>query len=174
MNAVRYLIFTGLLFSQAAICADNDDVQAKTVIGPRNPDLTNGASELLAGNVEEGIRLTRLGLDVAVGQRERQAGLGNICAGYVMLEQYDTALEYCNQALQEYDRNWRALCNRALIYIKQKRYVEAASDLERGEALAPNARSLKEVRGIYLDATEPVTPNIVIDDRRSPKKDDET
>lgn len=172
-----YYIFTALLsfllLAPPAAAQNAEDANVKTVLGPRNPNLVDGANELLAGNAEEGIRLSRLGLDVAVGQRERQAGLGNICAGYVMLEKYDEALEFCDQALAEYDRNWRALCNRALIYIKQGRYDEAASDLARGESIAPNARALKEVRGIYRDATDPVTEHVTIDDRRRSGGDDE-
>lgn len=177
MNAVRYMLIVVAsiaLPAGAALAQKSDDMQVKSVLGPRNPDLVDGANELLSGNVEEGIRLTRLGLDVAVGQRERQAGLGNICAGYVMLDRYDEALEYCNQALAEYDRNWRALCNRALIYIKKGRYDDAAQDLERGEAIAPNARALKEVRGMYRDATDPVDESITIDDRRKTEDDNET
>lgn len=159
-------------FGQAS--AQEADVQSKTVIGPRNPNLVYGAQELLAGNAEEGIRLSKLGLDVAIGQRERNAGLGNICAGYVMLRQYTVALEFCNRALDENDRNWRALSNRALIYVSLERYEEAAVDLEKGEEIAPRARSLKEVRGMYMDATVPVTPNIVIDDRRGGDSNDES
>lgn len=177
MNAVRNILIVIaclLLHVQPAPAQNSDDNEVKTVLGPRNPNLVDGANELLAGNAEEGIRLTRLGLDVAVGQRERQAGLGNICAGYVMLKQYDEALEFCNEALAEYDRNWRALCNRALIYIKKGRLEEAAADLERGEEIAPNARALKEVRGMYRDATDPVTESITIDDRRKAADDDET
>jgi hypothetical protein len=37
----------------------------------------------------------------------------------------------------------------------------------------PKAKSIKEVRGMYMDATEPVTPNIVIDDRRAGTADDD-
>ena len=173
MNTIRHLLFAALLLGGLTAGAQNHDATSKTVLGPRNPNLVDGAQELLAGNVEEGIRLTKLGLDVALGQRERQAGLGNICAGYVMLEKYDVALEYCNMALAEYERNWRALTNRALIYINTERYDEANSDLVRAEALAPNNRSVKEARGLYRDATDPVTPNIVIDDRRAAGRTDE-
>ena len=177
MNAVRIILIATVclaLHAPPASAQTSDDSEVKTVLGPRNPHLVDGANELLAGNADEGIRLTQLGLDVAVGQRERQAGLGNICAGYVMLQQYDEALEYCNAALAEYDRNWRALCNRALIYIKKGRLEEAARDLERGEEIAPNARALKEVRGMYRDATDPVTESITIDDRRKKAENDET
>ena len=58
------------------------------------------------------------------------------------------------------------MSNRALTYVYTGRYDEARVDLERGEEIAPHAQSLKEVRGILLDATNPVVPNIVIDDRR--------
>lgn len=176
MNAVRIILIVIASFAlqvQPAPAQNSGDTQVKTVLGPRNPNLVDGANELLAGNAEEGIRLTRLGLDVAVGQRERQAGLGNICAGYVMLKQYDEALEFCNQALAEHDRNWRALCNRALIYVKKGRLDDAARDLEHGEEIAPNARALKEVRGMYRDATDPVTESITIDDRRKTVDNDE-
>ena len=139
---------------------------SRTVIGPRNPDLKDGADALLAGEVEEGIRLTKLGLEAALGRRERHAALSNLCAGYVMLAQYDTALGYCNEVLSENENNWRALCNRALIYVRTERYDEARADLDRGQEIAPGASHLKEVRGMLLDATDPVMPNIIVDDRR--------
>lgn len=164
-----------LLIFGGVVAADvhDSEMQPKTVIGPRNPDLRDGAHELMAGRAEEGIRLTERGLAAAIGQRERQAGLANLCAGYLMIEKYETALEYCDEALAENDRNWRALSNRALIYVKTGRYAEADADLKRGEALVPKAKSIKEVRGMYMDATEPVTPNIVIDDRRAGTADDD-
>ncbi|NNC77636.1 MAG: tetratricopeptide repeat protein [Woeseiaceae bacterium] len=176
MNAIRQLCIIVLIAATTAgwAYADGTEPQASTVLGPRNPNLSDGASELLAGNAEEGIRLTKLGLAVAVGQRERQAGLGNICAGYVMLGQYETALEFCNTALSENERNWRALCNRALIYLKTDRFEASEADLIKGEEIAPNASALKEVRGMFMDATQPVTPNIVIDDRRGGREKDES
>lgn len=176
MIAVRHIgIITLLAIISAGISrADGSDAPAGTVLGPRNPALSEGAAELLAGNAEEGIRLSKQGLAVAAGQRERQAGRVNICAGYVMLGQYDAALEYCNMALSENEHNWRALSNRALIHLKMKRFDAAEADLVKGEAIAPNAKAVKEVRGLYMDATQPVSPHIVIDDRRDGGKNDES
>lgn len=148
------------------LAADEHEVNPKTVLGPRNPPLAEGAQALLRGDAERGLRLTRRGLEMALGRRERQAGLSNMCAGHVMLEQFHEALDYCNRALAENENNWRALCNRALIYTRLGRFDEADTDLDKAEALAPRARAIKEVRGMYLDATDPVQPNIVIDDRR--------
>ena len=157
-----------LLAASAAGAAGAAEPEAKTVIGPRNVDLYDGAQAMLRGDYEEGVRLTLLGLRVAQGPRERQAALSNLCAGYAVLDQLDIALEYCNQALAENQRNWRAYSNRALTYLKLGEYDAARADIERGQEIAPNARSLKEVKGMLLDEVEPVSPRIVIDDRRDP------
>ena len=108
-----------------------------------------------------------MGLKFAKGVRERQTAKSNLCAGYLMLGQLDTALGYCNEVLDENDEHWRAYSNRALIYVKLERFAEAEQDLKKGEAISPNAKTLKAVRRMLLDETDPVSPIIVIDDRRS-------
>ena len=147
--------------------------ESKTVIGPSNPDLYHGANALLAGDAEEGVRLTLLGLQRESSPRDRVTAMSNLCAGYIMLEQLDTALSYCNQVLEKNDRHWRAYSNRALAYLELKRYAEAEQDLQKAEALAENARTVKIVRSMLLDATDPVAPQIVIDDRRQPAAKDD-
>jgi tetratricopeptide (TPR) repeat protein len=153
------------------------EAQSKTVIGPRNPDLQEGAQQLLRGNGELGVELTLRGLEYAQGAREEEAALSNLCAGYVMLKQYDEALRYCDLVLARNDQNWRGYNNRALVYIHTKQYEKAHADLLRGEALNPEARTLQIARAIYLDAVEPVTPEIEIDDRQldnEAARDDDT
>lgn len=169
MFAPRLFIVTLALACTGVVLGDEstDDDAVRTVLGPRNPPLHEGAQKLLSGDAEEGVRLTLIGLEYAVGSRERRAALSNLCAGYLLLEQYDTALAYCDQAIEENGNNWRALSNRALVYVYTGRFDEAQADLDRGQSIAPNARSLKEVRGILMDEVEPVIPNIVIDDRRA-------
>lgn len=142
------------------------EAQSKTVIGPRNPDLQEGAQQLLRGNAELGVELTLRGLEYAQGAREEEAALSNLCAGYIMLKQYDEALRYCDLVLARNDRNWRGYNNRALVYIHTKQYERAHADLLRGEELNPEARTLQIARAMYLDAVEPVTPEIEIDDRQ--------
>lgn len=150
------------------------DNAAKTVLGSVNQDLSEGADALKAGDAELGIQLTRRGLEMASSRREKQAGLSNLCAGYVMIEDYRTALAYCDEALADNYRNWRALSNRALIYVKTGRYDEAKDDLDVAQGMAPNALVLKTVRGMLLDETNPVSPTITIDDRRRAGGSDET
>jgi tetratricopeptide (TPR) repeat protein len=164
------ILFTTLIL--APVCwgqgADriNRDHNPTTVIGPRNLPLHDGAQELMAGNNAEGVRLTLEGLSIAQGNREHEAALSNLCAGYIKLQLYDKALMYCNMLLERNDQNWRGYNNRAVIYIMTERWDLADADLKRGEELRPGASTMKVARAMYMDAVHPVAPEIEIDDRR--------
>ena len=172
MSVTRNRLLAFAMFVAYMVCWSSAVVgqEARTVIGPRNPDLAAGADALMAGDAEEGVRLTLLGLKRTASVRDRKTGMSNLCAGYVLLNDLDTALDYCNQVLELDDKYWKAYSNRALVYVR-KRYDEAEADLQSGEALAPNSRTLRAVRAMLLDAIEPVAPNVVIDDRRQPPKE---
>lgn len=141
---------------------------AKTVIGPRNVYLADGASALLAGDAEEGVELTLRGLETALGSRERNMALANLCAGYLLLDQLTVALGYCNDVLEEDPENWRSYTNRALVYLQLGRYEESEVDIRRAQALQPRSKHLKIARGMLLDKTHPVREHIEIDERRNP------
>lgn len=157
------LVLAIVMLTSAAVQADED---SRVVLGPSNPNLFDGAAALIAGDAETGVRLTHLGLSMATNRRERLVGLSNLCAGYLLLEQLEVALDFCNQALEINDRHWRSYSNRALIYLKLKRYDEAERDLERGLTIAPDSAKLKTVRAQLLDEIDPVSPRITIDERR--------
>ena len=146
---------------------------AKTVIGPRNVYLADGADALLAGDGEQGVRLTLLGLDFAHGARETKFAHSNLCAGYVMLEKPTTALEHCNWVIERDPNYWRAYNNRAIAYLQLGRYEESEADIATGQALQPGSRKLKTVKGMLLDETHPVTEQVEIDERRSSMDDGE-
>jgi tetratricopeptide (TPR) repeat protein len=135
-----------------------------TVIGPRNPPLHEGTQALLAGDSERGVELTLEGLKMAMGNREEEAALSNLCAGYIKLGKYSEALEYCNTLLDQNDKNWRGYNNRAVIYIVTEQYDKADADLQIAESLNPDARTLKIARAMYMDAVHPVRPEVEIDD----------
>ncbi len=139
------------------------------VIGSLNPDLAEGARLLQAGKDEEGIKRTLLGLESATNARDEEAALSNLCAGYTNIGDYQTALKYCDIVLARNDRNWRAYNSKAFIYIYTRQYEKAESELLKGEAINPGARSMKIARAMYLDATQPVEPAVEIDDR--PRKE---
>ena len=164
--ARRRILLAILLLAAVHGYAD-EDPEAKTVIGPRNPDLYAGANALLAGNAETGVRLTLQGLKSAQGLREEKIGHANLCAGYLLLNQLETALQHCNWVLERDPDHWRSYNNRAIVYLRLGRLAESEADIEKGQELRPNSEKLKEVRGMYLDTVEPVDEKITIDDRRN-------
>ncbi len=172
-SRITILIFTLLL---APLCWGQGADRIKraqnptTVIGPRNLPLHDGAQALLAGDTKEGVRLTHQGLELAMGRREQEAALSNLCAGYIQLGKYDDALKYCDILLARNDKNWRGYNNRAVIFIQTKQWEKAERDLISGEELNPGARTMKVARSMYMDAVHPVRPEIEIDDRQ--KEDD--
>lgn len=151
----------GVLVCGSTLAADNGDV----VFGPKNANLQDGASELRIGNAEEGVRLTRAGLRTAISTRDRRIALSNLCAGYIMLGNLDEALSFCNKALDLTPDNWRIFNNRALIYVLQKQFDLAQSDIENAERLNPQAKSTRHVRRLLNDGLNPVVPEVEIDDR---------
>jgi tetratricopeptide (TPR) repeat protein len=157
-----------LLLSWSQLAAQDE---AKTVIGPRNAYLAEGADALLAGNGEDGVRLTLQGLGFAQGDYEHKVAHANLCAGYAMLSQPDKALGHCNWVIQRFPEYWRAYNNRALAYMQLGRYEDSAADIERGQALSPRSKKLKMAKSMLLDQTDPVVPTVEIDERRSSGND---
>ena len=117
--------------------------------------------------------MTLEGLRNARGKRETRTALSNLCAGYLMLEELDQALFYCNEALEMNELNWRVYNNRALIYVMQGRFELAEADLEKCEEIHPHSQATKVVRQLLSHAKNPVAPMITVDDRRSAPTMDE-
>jgi tetratricopeptide (TPR) repeat protein len=131
---------TGMSFPAWSV----DYIGSKTVIGPTDSLLADGAAALEAGRIEEGVQLTLEGLKAALTVQENAAGHSNACAGYVLLKQWPEALAQCNAALELDKSNWRTYNNRAAIYVEKGLYDLAMNDLEAGLALAPGAATLRE------------------------------
>lgn len=169
----RFAAFAYIVIAAMSILPASWAEESKVVIGPRNPDLTEGAQELLAGNAEDGVELTLRGLAVAQGKREKESALSNLCAGYIMIDDLDSALMYCNMLLTANERHWRGRNNRALIYVMRAEYDKAEKDITIAQEINPNARTVKVVTGMLLDKTHPVESNIIIDNRKGRKAEDE-
>ena len=118
--------------------------QSTTVIGPTNIQLSEGATALDAGRIEEGIQLTLDGLKVPTAQHEKAAGYSNLCAGYALLKKWDEALQYCNTAVELDPANWRAFNNRAAVFAGKQQFDLAVNDIRAGLEIAPNSRTLLE------------------------------
>jgi len=168
--AVGAIIFAGLLLAaeNAAAQRTSSDVldSHKKVIGPRNPDLSDGADALVRGDFERGVELTEKGLENARGSFELKAALSNLCAGYLMVRKPQEALQACNRVLEEDPNFWRAYNNRALVYLELGEFELSEADILRGQELRPKSKNLELTKAKLLDATDPVVPNVEIDERR--------
>jgi len=159
------LLLATVIVAAVQVYAD-ESTGSKTVIGPSNIYLHDGANALLANDALEGVPLTLKGLEFAHGQREEKIGHSNLCAGFLMLNQPETALAHCNWVLERDPYHWRSYNNRALVYLSLERFEESEADIKKGQELNPRSEKLKEVKGMYLDTVEPVDERITIDDRR--------
>ena len=164
MNRHRVLLAM-MVLAAMPVCAD-DEPDFKTVIGPRNIDLYDGANALVAGDAEKGVPLTLRGLEFALGRREEKIAHANLCAGFLMLGQAETALVHCDWVIERDPYHWRTYNNRALVYLRLQRFAESDTDIKKGQELNPSSEKLKEVKGMYLDAVDPVAEKITLDDRR--------
>ena len=166
---IRRLALLAILSLAWAAALSDEDSNSKTVLGPSNIYLYDGANALMAGHAEEGIRLTLQGLKTAANRREEKIGHANLCAGFLLVSQYETALEHCNWVIERDPDHWRTYNNRAIVYLRLERFEESESDIRKGQQLNPRSENLKEVKGMYLDEVEPVRERITIDDRRDGK-----
>ena len=175
MRLASQLLLLALLVGPVSVFSQINDRTGtgnKVVLGVRNQPLKTGAELLLAGKYEEGVEMTHKGLTQAFGAREEEAGLSNLCAGYLQLQKYDKALQYCDMLLVRNDKNWRGYNNRALVYIKTEQWEKADADLSKGEELNAGAYTIKVARAMYMDAVHPVAPEIEIDDREKKKREE--
>ena len=163
----RNLILLAITILAAVQVYADDEAETKTVIGLRNVYLYDGANALMAGNPIEGVPLTLKGLEFAHGLHEQKAAHANLCAGFLLLGQAETALEHCDWVLERDPNHWRSYNNRALVYLRLERFEESEADIRRGQEINPRSEKLKEVKGMYLDEVEPVDEKITIDDRRN-------
>jgi tetratricopeptide (TPR) repeat protein len=147
---VRRIVLVAALLGATAASAQPEPSTSTTVIGG-NEMLQAGADALRDGDFVRGIELTSEGLKRPNSQRDIAAALSNLCAGFVGVHQYDTALEKCNEALKIESHNWRTWNNRAAAHLGKGMYDAALRDVESGLEQAPDSATLKKTRQLVLE-----------------------
>lgn len=125
-----------------------DQPDSRTVLGVGNEYLAAGAAALLAKDYDEGIRLTKLGLERPTSPGDRAAALSNLCAAHAAKNEPDVAIGYCTESLAINDANWRAYSNRAYAYYLKRMFDEADADLDVALSINPKARQMPQIRGM--------------------------
>jgi tetratricopeptide (TPR) repeat protein len=121
---------------------------SRTVLGVSNEYLAAGAEAIRAGQYDDGIRLTKLGLNRPASPRDRAAALSNLCAAHAAKREPDTAIGYCTESLDINEANWRAYSNRAYAYYLKRQFEQADSDLDVALSINPNAKQMPQIRGM--------------------------
>jgi tetratricopeptide (TPR) repeat protein len=125
-----------------------EQAQSKTVLGVSNEYLAAGAEAIRLKEYDEGIRLTKLGLERPTRPTDRSAALSNLCAAHAAKNEPDLAIGYCTESLTFNDANWRAYSNRAYAYYLKRMFDEADADLDVALSINPNARQMPQIRGM--------------------------
>ena len=136
--------------AQAAPPTPMSSSNSTTVIGA-NELLSAGAEELQRGNYQQGVQLTLAGLERPNTPLDRAAGLANLCAGYVGLQQYELALARCSESIELNAANWRTWNNRAAAYVGKGMFEAALNDVQTGLQLSPQSGTLKKTKQLVLE-----------------------
>ena len=138
----------GLAQRQAIPELTQEQPDSRTVLGVANEYLAAGAEAIRLKEYDEGIRLTKIGLERPTSPRDRSAALSNLCAAHAAKNEPDAAIGYCTQSLDINDANWRAYSNRAYAYYLKRMFDQADADLDIALSLNPNAKQMPQIRGM--------------------------
>jgi tetratricopeptide (TPR) repeat protein len=125
-----------------------EQADSRTVLGVTNEYLAAGAEAIRAKQYDDGIRLTKMGLERPASPRDRAAALSNLCAAHAAKNEPDVAIQYCTESLTINDANWRAYSNRAYAYYLKRMFDEADKDLDVALSINPSARQMPQIRGM--------------------------
>ncbi|HZF31107.1 MAG TPA: hypothetical protein VE907_18480 [Gammaproteobacteria bacterium] len=154
-------------FVAAAAWAQVDPQQqadSRTVLGGGNEYLSAGADAIRAGQYDDGIRLTRMGLERAARIGERAAALSNLCAALAAKGEIDLAIQACSDSIALNDQNWRAYSNRSYAYFLKGMYAKANTDLENAASISPNARQVQQIRGMINEHS--LRPSVIVEEHQ--------
>jgi hypothetical protein len=159
----RVLCVASALFVVSPCGADDLEGSALRMTFGANEYLVAGSEAIRAGQFDDGIRLTLIGLERGnLGARDRAAGLANLCAAYVSKNEPDVALPYCDASLQLDDRNWRVYTARARAYLVKRMLAEAKRDNDAAAAINPDSAHVKEMRAKLNEQI--LRPEVIVED----------
>lgn len=112
---------------------------------------TNKAASLFGlGKYKESLIETNKALEISVDNEGRAENLHHLCGALTSLEQFDKALEACNEAIRLDPFYAEIYGTRAATLYGLKRYKDSLNDCDKGIELNPNIAGLYYNKGVVL------------------------
>ena len=137
---------------------------SRTVLGQGNEYLSAGANAILAGQYDDGIRLTNLGLKRSPTATEKAAALSNLCAAHAAKGEPDLAIKYCTESIAINEHSWRPYSNRSYAFFLKGMYAEAQADLNIAASMSPEARQVRTIRGMINERN--LRPSVIMEEHQ--------
>jgi tetratricopeptide (TPR) repeat protein len=156
--------FAAVLCSAQDFELTQEQPDSRTVLGGGNEYLSAGAELIRAGEYDDGIRLTTMGLERLASQNDRAAGLSNLCAAHAAKGEPDRAIEFCTQSITLSPYSWRAYSNRAYAYLLKGQLAAASADLAIAAEHNPDARQIGQIRGMINERN--LQPSVTVEEHQ--------
>ena len=95
----------------------------------------NGTRDLEAGNVDKSIRILKRSYR-STPYDSKVAVLNNLCVAHALKRDFETAMDYCNQAADRGKGSREAFNNRGVLHAIQGNYTAAVTDFEKAGCLS--------------------------------------
>ncbi len=138
--------------------------ESRTVLGGGNEYLAAGAEAIRAGQYDDGIRLTNIGLGQSPRPQEKAAGLSNLCAAHAAKGEPDLAIKFCTESISINENSWRPYSNRSYAFMLKGMYREAQEDLKVAASLSPEARQVRVIRGMINERN--LRPSVIMEEHQ--------
>lgn len=160
LSGVAMCLAAGLASAQTSQQAP----ESRTVLGVGDEYLSAGAMAILAGQYDDGIRLTNLGLKRPQRPSDKAAALSNLCAAHAAKGEPDIAIKYCTESIEINDHSWRPYSNRSYAFYLKGDYARAQEDLKVAASLSPEARQVAKIRGMINERT--LQPSVITEEHQ--------
>lgn len=137
---------------------------SRMVFGGGNAYLAAGAEAIRAGQYDDGIRLTNLGLQRSPSDHERAAALSNLCAAHAAKGEPDLAIKFCTESIAINENSWRPYSNRSYAFYLKGLYAQAQADLKVAATLSPEARQVQQIRGMINERN--LRPRVIMEEHQ--------
>lgn len=113
----------------------------------------NGTRDLEAGNIDKSIRVFERSYR-STPYKLKGAVLTNLCVAHALKRDFETAMDYCNQAAERGSGSREAFNNRGVLNAIQGNYAAAVSDFEKAGCLSECPSNLSNQGNDRMDVAQ--------------------